>query len=191
MNQSSARPERRSIRMKGFDYSLPGAYFVTICAHRQKCLFGDVVLGEMKLNQIGVVVNECWLDIPRHFPNVELNAHVVMPNHLHELVAIHETIRAKQGAAPEARAQHAAPLPRQVLVAGSLPAIIRSFKAASTKCVREVLREAAFDLWQRNYYDGVLRNARELKNARRYIAENPSRWHRDKENPRCEDWLLG
>lgn len=181
--------------MPGFDYSLPGAYFVTVCADRRKCLFGEIVLNEMKVSEFGAIVNECWMEIPRHFANVQLAAHVVMPNHLHGLLAIDETIRTRERRVAQDRAQHAAPLPadvagkRREIVAGSLPAIIRSFKAASTKRVRDVLGKPGFVLWQRNYYDSVLRHAKEFRNAQRYIIENPLKWYADRDNPEFEPGL--
>ncbi|HEX5423646.1 MAG TPA: transposase [Candidatus Acidoferrales bacterium] len=178
--------------MPDFDYSLPGAYFVTICAHRRERLFGEIVLDEMKLNQLGAIVNECWVQIPAHFANVQLAAHVVMPNHLHGLVSIHEVVPTRQCRPthqhPSVGAQHAAPAcgRRREIAAGSLAAIIRSFKAASTRRARDVLQEPEFVLWQRNFYDTVLRNAKEFRNAQRYIIENPLKWYADRENPEFE-----
>ena len=104
-------PQRRSVRLKGFDYSQPGAYFVTVCTHEKRCCLGQIVRGEMKLNAIGAVVNECWLDIPRHFPNVELNTHIVMPNHVHGLFVIRPRMGEGRRERPcGTRAQHAVPL---------------------------------------------------------------------------------
>ncbi|MFM7372811.1 MAG: hypothetical protein ACKO2Z_34520, partial [Sphaerospermopsis kisseleviana] len=79
---------RRSIRLKGYDYSQIGAYFVTICTHHRNCLFGEIVDGEMKLNTNGEVAKGCWLSIPRHFQNVELDEFVIMPNHVHGIIII-------------------------------------------------------------------------------------------------------
>ena len=180
-------PQRRSVRLKGFDYSQPGAYFVTVCTHEKRCCLGQIVRGEMKLNAIGVVVNECWLDIPRHFPNVELNTHIVMPNHVHGLFVIRPRMGEGRRERPcGTRAQHAVPLrangvlPR--LAAGSVPVMVRSFKAAASMRVRKMLRRASFELWQRGYYESAVLRPEEFQNARRYIIENPVRWHADSEN---------
>jgi putative transposase len=173
--------------LKGFDYSQPGAYFITVCTHEKRCCLGEIVLGEMKLNAIGKIVNECWLDIPRHFANVELNTHVVMPNHVHGLFVIHprmgEGWRGRPGGPP---AQHAVPLRAETmpqrLAAGSVPVIVRSFKAAASMRVRKMLKRSSFELWQRGYYESAVLRPEEFQSARRYIIENPMRWHADSEN---------
>jgi putative transposase len=135
----------------------------------------------MRLNLLGRIANEYWLDILHHFPNIELLTHVVMPNRLHGLFVIHA----------KPRARHAVPLqtiggPAEAYrrpVAGSVPTIVRSFKSAASKRIREILRWPDFETWQRNYYESRIRNAHEARNARRYILENPARWHTDRHNP--------
>jgi REP element-mobilizing transposase RayT len=91
---------RRSIRLKGHDYALPGAYFVTVSTRDRVCLFGHVVNGEMRLNEYGEIARRCWEDIPDHFPFVELDAFVVMPNHIHGIVVITESCRGEKSFAP-------------------------------------------------------------------------------------------
>ena len=91
---------RRSIRLKGYDYAQAGAYFVTICTQHRACLFGEVVNGQMQLNDAGRFVEQCWLDIPHHFPHVELEAFVVMPNHVHGIIVITDPVGAKNFFAP-------------------------------------------------------------------------------------------
>jgi REP element-mobilizing transposase RayT len=81
---------RKFIRLQGYDYSQAGAYFVTIVTYQRDCLFGDVVNGEMRLNDFGKIADECWLAIPEHFPNVELGAYVIMPNHAHGVIVIRD-----------------------------------------------------------------------------------------------------
>ncbi len=119
---------RRSIRLKEFDYSQPGAYFVTIVAFQRQCLFGEIANEEMRLNEFGKIAEEYWCTIPEHFPNVELGAHVVMPNHLHGVIIIHENKSFES-----VGAQHAVPLQKQNVKPGSLGAIVRSFKSAVTR----------------------------------------------------------
>ena len=172
-------PDRRSIRLKNFDYAQPGAWFITICSYAKESIFGNIVGGQVRLSSIGRIVNESWLDIPCHFPNVELGAHVVMPNHFHALFAVHP------------RARHAVPLhgdgaPSEIYqrpVVGSVPTIVRSFKAVVSKRVREMLKRPTFQVWQRNYYESRICNERDAQNALRYIRQNPARWRADKENP--------
>jgi putative transposase len=120
---------RRSIRLKGYDYTQPGAYFVTMVTFRRECLFGEVIGGEMVLNPWGSVVDECWRAIPNHFPNVELGAYVVMPNHIHGIVVIRE-----MGLSVGTR--HASPLPSNPprgVIPNFLGAIVGSVKSAVTR----------------------------------------------------------
>jgi putative transposase len=166
------RRQRRSIRLKGYDYSQPNAYFVTMCAHRRACLFGEITESEMRLNQTGLIAADCWREIPEHFPAASLDEWVIMPNHLHGIVIISDET--------DVRAQHAAPLPAK---AAPLSVIVRSFKSAVTKRVNAI---GATDgpIWQRNYYEHVVRDEHALDRLRRYIFENPIRWADDPDNPR-------
>ncbi|MGB0035632.1 MAG: hypothetical protein WBP79_09180 [Candidatus Acidiferrales bacterium] len=183
-------PSRRSVRLKGFDYAQPSAYFLTICGHENKCLFGEVIFGEMKLNALGKIVNECWLEIPNHFTNVEIVTHIVMPNHFHGIVGIQDRVRSAETEVPGEnvakhlrRAQHAAPLrkPFAVVAPRSISALVRSFKAETTKQVRGILRRPLFSVWQRGYFEHILRDERDFGNAHEYIRLNPSRWDSDEE----------
>src|SRR3989304_747624 len=171
MTKDFTRPRRHSIRLPGHDYCAPGAYFVNICAHRRACLFGDIANGEMHTNRLGALVRSCWNDIPDHFPNVLPDAFAVMPNHVHGIVFL-------GGVA----AQHASPL-HQNIKAGSLPAIVRSFKAVSTKRIREFLGDDRVRVWQPNYYEHLVRNELDLEQMREYIINNPAMWAEDDENP--------
>lgn len=171
-------PKRRSIRLKGFDYSQAGNYFVTICSHNRHFLFGKIAAGETRLSRIGQLVTECWYEIPRHFPGVELPAIVVMPNHIHGLLLLYK------------RARHAVPLHSAIPaveafsepVERSLPTILRSFKGAVTRRVRETLGRD-IQVWQRGYFERVIRNGKEFGLAQNYILQNPIRWEFDRENP--------
>ncbi|MCC6464033.1 MAG: hypothetical protein IT463_01690 [Planctomycetes bacterium] len=220
MTQGSER-DRTSHRWRGCDYSAPAGYFVPVCVAEQRCLLGRVVRGEtlahggilsareadeghaahVELSGLGRVADDCWREIPAHFPAVVIPAHVVMPNHIHGIVQITPTPAwtAKARSAREAGAQHAAPLrgirgvtPHNVQP-GSLGAIVRSFKAAVTKRAREAGLSSE-RLWQRNFHDRVLR-ANEWTAALRYIHLNPLRWALDRFNPEhagdseSEPWL--
>jgi len=88
MNYDREKHGRRSIRLPGFDYSQVGAYFVTICAYERQCIFGEIKNGEMQLNQFGLVVEQCWLEIPNHFNTADVDYHIVMPNHFHGILWI-------------------------------------------------------------------------------------------------------
>jgi len=102
LQDNSQRRHRRSIRLREYDYSQAGAYFITICTHERICLFGDIMNGEMRLNEAGRIVQQYWDQIPQHFPHVELGEFIVMPNHVHGIIVIAET--------PNVGARHAVPL---------------------------------------------------------------------------------
>lgn len=179
------RHHRRSIRLPHHDYA-GGVYFVTICTHGHLHLFGDVTDGEMVPNDAGRIVHGCWNAIPHHFPLAVVDAFVVMPNHVHGIVGIMDDGPAANDGVG---AQHAAPL-RSVdrngrcnITAGTLPAIVRSFKSAVTKRTNAMRRTPGGAVWQRNYYERVIRDDRALHIARRYIADNPLRWRHDRCHP--------
>jgi len=167
------RRSRKSIRVQGYDYAQAGGYFITIVALQRECLFGEIVGGEVRLNALGRIVAECWHAIPEHFPNAEVDAFVVMPNHIHGIIFL-------------VGATHASPLPQPKFPhgpkSGSLGAIVGSFKSA-------VVRRAGIELiggnvWQRNCYEHIIRGQAEYERIVTYIVENPSNWEQDEERPR-------
>lgn len=184
---------RRSIRWAGYDYGQAGAYFVTICTHGHVCLFGRVVGEAMELNPAGEAVWECWRAIPRHFPQVALDAFIVMPNHVHGIILIGDDVGADVGAnnysplrvsdAPGA-AGHNAPGPMRVQgTSRTVGSIVRGFKIGVTKWIRR--NTAVCAVWQRNYFEHVIRSPRALHRIQRYIDDNPANWLRD------PDWRDG
>ncbi|MCP9441172.1 MAG: hypothetical protein NNA20_01135 [Nitrospira sp.] len=167
-------PNRRSLRLKGYDYSRPGAYFVTIVTQNRACLFGEVVDGAMRLNEIGKIVRQCWLDIPAHFAHTELDEFVVMPNHVHGIIVI---IDGRGTACRAPTEQFGRP------VTGSIPTVIRSFKSAVTTHITQQRGTPGAPVWQRNYYEHIIRNEGELHGIREYITNNPLQWAMDREHP--------
>jgi putative transposase len=167
---------RRSIRLREYDYTEVGAYFVTICTYNRECLFGEIVLGEMRLNGFGKGIEEEWLRTAVARPYVELGDVVIMPNHVHGIVSIRDEGRGKARLAPTT-GTFGGP------VARSLPTIIGAFKSASTKQINEMRGTPGAPLWQRNYFEHVIRNEAELNRVREYIAANPARWAEDTNNP--------
>jgi putative transposase len=146
-----------------------------MCAFRKTCLFGGIENDIVVLSPVGKIVRDCWADIPNHFASVRLGVFVVMPNHLHGILTVEE------------RARHAVPLQVarnleqfQGPTAASIPTIVRSFKSAVTRLVREHAQSQAIRVWQSNYFERILRNGDELEKATRYIVENPLHWHMDK-----------
>ena len=167
---------RRSIRLKEHDYSQPGAYFVTICTRDRACLFGEIVDGEMRLNEAGEIARGCWEEIPRHFPLVELDAFVVMPNHVHGIIVIQG--RGERFFAPTSTAPTTTIAQSPSRTIGS---IVRGFKIGVTKWFRA--NTDLHSIWQRGYYEHVIRNEAELTAIREYILGNPARWDEDENNP--------
>lgn len=186
---------RRSIRLKGYDYSQAGAYFVTIVTWRRECLFGEVVDGVMNLNRHGHVVRDAWFDLKNHYRHVELGEFVIMPNHAHGIIVLIDDRRGGSSSLGETIASDAdlsgidpmqtnqtrpyvKPIPRH-----GLPEIVRAFKSFSAKRINRLLRTDGIPVWQRNYYEHIIRNEREMDNITKYIETNPSRWNDDDENP--------
>jgi REP element-mobilizing transposase RayT len=168
------RHHRRSIRLRGYDYSQAGAYFVTVCTHDRMCLFGEIMDRQMRLNAAGRVVEQCWNQIPEHFPHVELDEFVVMPNHVHGIIVIAETV----GAIHESPLQ--SPRERRQML---LPKIIGRFKTNTAKRINEMRDTPGTSVWQRNYYEHIIRNVESLNGIRKYSMNNPLQWALDRENP--------
>jgi len=161
---------RRSIRLKGFNYTLEGAYFVTVCTQNQACLFGDVVEGEIRLNDAGRLVQAVWEGLPEHYPHVSLDHWVIMPNHVHGIVFF-----VGAGVKP-------APMTADTARHG-LPEIVRAFKTFSARRINSMHGASGRSVWQRNYYEHIIRDDDDLNRIRQYIMENPLRWSEDPENP--------
>jgi len=174
---------RRSLRLSEYDYSGPGAYFVTLCVHNRECLFGDVVKNEIRLNRFGKIAREEWLRSSEVRSEIVLDVFVVMPNHLHGIVFIDSDedscVAVCEGA--DLGAHGRAPL--QQRPKRSLGSFVAGFKSVVTKRVNEIRGAPGRPLWQRNYFDHIIRTQRELDRVREYILTNPDQWHLDAENP--------
>ncbi len=164
---------RRSIRLKGYDYSEAGAYFVTIVAWQREMLFGDVVNGEMQLNDFGKIVGDEWGQTAIVRPNVKVGEFVVMPNHFHGILIFVDVVGATRRVAPT----------QTTLQSNSLGAVMVQFKSIVTKRINGLLNVTGRPIWQRNYYEHIIRNEREMDRITRYIESNPSQWAQDDENP--------
>ncbi len=181
MTYNPDKHHRRSIRLKGYDYGQVGAYYVTICCYQRQCLLGEIVDGVMHPNLIGATVEAVWNSLPRHFPFIELDAFVVMPNHLHGIIVINESennIGKQELLGRKSTFKNSLFNGTQ---SGSLAAIIQSFKSTATRRVNRLNRSSG-TLWQRNYYEEIIRNEKAYENIRRYILENPLNWDEDEEN---------
>lgn len=164
-----ATRDRRSIRLRNVDYRRPGAYFVTICTHERAPLLGSVINKRMRLSPAGKIVQRCWLMIPQHFPNVVLDEFVVMPDHMHGVIVIRPDV----SSSPRCPGNE---LPRRIgrALKGSLATIIGVFKSYATKRIMTTV--GIRRIWQRNYYESIIRNREHLDAVRKYIVLNPKRW---------------
>ena len=158
---------RKSNRLEGYDYSLAGCYFVTVCAQDRVNRFGDIVNEKMHLNETGRGVAETWEWLKGRYNNIGLDAWVIMPNHLHGILIIYDTCRGGSRTAPTK------PLGR----------LIGAFKTVSTKRINMRQGTPGTKLWQRSFYDHVIRDDDDLNRVREYIQNNPLRWALDEENP--------
>lgn len=171
------RHHRRSIRLCGFDYASSAAYFVTVVAQGRECLFGNVVDGIVELNDFGRIVRDEWLGTESLRPNVFVDSFVVMPNHFHGIVWITH----RRGAA---RCAPTGGVTRVNVAPRSLSAIVRSFKSAATKRINILRGTPGVPVWQRNYWERIVRDDAELDRIRRYVADNPRNWPTNAENPK-------
>jgi REP element-mobilizing transposase RayT len=142
--------------------------------------------GGMRVNTLGKIVKECWGDIPFHFQNAEMDAFVVMPNHVHGIIFIHDNIRAATNPLPSVGARHVSPLqkpsyPPHGFKPGSVGAIIASFKSAVTRRAGREFNSG--NIWQRNYYEHILRDQADYERIAGYILDNLANWEQDEENP--------
>lgn len=169
----SNKHHRRSIRLKHFDYSRPGGYFITICTHNRECLFGEIVDGATNLNPIGSIVEDEWNKTSLMRNNVELGGFVVMPNHLHGIIILNGDGR--RGELQFAPTRYASP-------SRTIGAIVRGFKSASTTRINAIRKTPGVPVWQRNYYEHIIRGDKDLNAVCEYIANNPLRWQYDREN---------
>ncbi len=188
---------RRSIRLKGYDYSQTGTYFITICVKNRQCLFGEIVgagagpcaCPEMVLNDAGRMVQSVWNEIPKYYFGVDIDAFQIMPNHVHGIIVL---VGAGPRAGPDGGQPRGQPQgqPRGVAPTTglSLPDVVHRFKTMTTKRYIDGVKQHGWPrfggkLWQRNYYEHIIRNDTDLQRIREYIENNPTQWDLDKKNP--------
>ncbi|OGJ53845.1 hypothetical protein A2880_02985 [Candidatus Peribacteria bacterium RIFCSPHIGHO2_01_FULL_49_38] len=190
---------RQSVRMKDFDYAMDVRWFVTVCTHERRCTLGEIAEGEempeVKLSEVGKIVEECWLEIPDHFSNVMLDEFVIMPNHIHGLLEIIDTSHISDTPDDNNPATNGrgvacyAPTGSEERFSAisskpqSLGTIIRSFKSAVTKRINELHGKSDEPFWQRNFYEHGIRSDKSLEKIQNYIRENPLMWNEDEDNP--------
>jgi REP element-mobilizing transposase RayT len=176
---------RCSIRLKNYDYSSPGTYFITICTYNRQCLFGEIVNGEMRLNEYGEIVRDEWYCSVHIRNEIELfeNEFIVMPNHIHGIVRIVENRTTNNvgatGRSPLQQQQFGQP---HGPLKKSLSSFVAGFKSSVTKQINQIRQTPGIPVWQRNYYEHIIRNDNELNKIREYIINNPKRWKEDNLN---------
>jgi len=169
---------RRSVRLQGYDYSQEGGYYITVCAKNRECLFGEICNGGRGAKYCahtdgGKIAEQCWREIPEHYPFIVLDKFIIMPNHIHGMLFI-------QNNDNPVGVQNFEPLPInrfQKIIPGSIGAIIRGYKIGVTKWFRA--NTNIFAVWQRNYYEHIIRDEDNLNRVREYIINNPYNWKND------------
>ncbi|HET9137345.1 MAG TPA: transposase [Candidatus Kapabacteria bacterium] len=169
MSSDAPQQRRKSTRLANHNYQEPGSYFITICSHNKAATFSTIKENSLHLSIYGEVIEQCWQEIPEHFRNTRLDSFVIMPNHIHGVIHIDDWNTSKPIIAESMSS----------LKPSSLGSIIASFKSASTKYIRKRVNDASVEIWQRNYYDRVIRNEKELLQVRQYIEANPLKWRED------------
>lgn len=168
---------RRSIRLPEYDYSQAGAYFITLCAHQREYLFGEIVDGEMKLNEFGQIVQSTWHALVNHVARIELDAFVIMPNHIHGIITI---VGAGSVRAGSVRAG-SEPAPTTDITQKQTPLseIVRQLKTFSARRINLARNTPGEPVWQRNYYEHIIRDEKSYNAISEYILDNPAKWELD------------
>jgi REP element-mobilizing transposase RayT len=199
-------PRRKIIRKKGYDYSIPAMYFITICAFQKQNLFGLIENNKVILSNIGIIIDECLKDLISRFGYLQLDYYTIMPNHIHTIIFLHEKSPVGAGLRParltssppeSARLTSSPPEPARLTSSPPEPArfspesprnlsisdIIGLFKSFTSRKIRESKISIHSSIWQRGFYDRIIRNEKELHAIREYIMNNPIDWNSDPENP--------
>jgi REP element-mobilizing transposase RayT len=188
--------KRQSIRLKGYDYSQSGLYFITICCYQRECFFGNIINSQMILNNFGQLIKEEWLKSAEIRKEIELDDFVIMPNHFHGIVIINQEINSDfmkndvdfqdnnvgaNGRSPLQQIQSSPP--KISMKPKSISSLIAGFKSATTKKINVIRNTHQNPVWQRNYYDHIIRNDESLARIREYVQNNPLSWENDQLHP--------
>ena len=196
MKYYPAKHHRRSIRLKNYDYSQAGYYFVTICCYQRQCLFGDIVNSLMQLNQYGEIVEQTYQWLSQRYPYLILDEWIIMPNHFHGIIVITNTsCRGRSRTTPTAKNVPTLTRNDVILTDKNLPInpelkrkplgrLIGTFKTVSTKNINLIRNTTGTPVWQRNYYEHIIRNETALNKIREYIINNPLSWEDDQLHPK-------
>ncbi|MFH1288006.1 MAG: transposase [bacterium] len=163
-------PKRKQNRLKEYDYSTPGYYFVTICANDKIEQFGLITENKMTLNTLGVIVKNTWLEIPAHFNNIVLGQYIIMPNHIHGIIIINNPVGNGHARSVNNHTKN-----------NNLSVIVGSFKSAVTKRINQLNNTTPFK-WQKSFHDHIIRIDQSLNKIQEYIIYNPVNWDMDEHN---------
>jgi REP element-mobilizing transposase RayT len=189
MSYNPSLHNRHSIRLQGYDYSQSGAYFITICTDKKKKYFGDIVNGDVKLNLVGQYAFHQWKLIPQRFTNVELDEFIIMPNHIHGIIVIrsgsgegsdNEVMDGKQRLFSDPSPIHVhEKIHPNGTYPGSIGAIVQNFKSSTSRKINAMPKMKGITIWQKNYYDHIIRNEEDYARIVEYIRINPQKWEQD------------
>ena len=189
MSEKTEESRRRSARLKGYDYSQPGAYFVTMCVWGMAPTLSEIMESQVVFTQVGKIAESCWNKMGDLKARIDPDEYVIMPNHLHGILFIHnpsrgEAFEGRFGSVRRRLPSNASPVHiSRGTVSGSLGAIIQNFKSISTRKINRLNNTPGKTFWQRGYYDRIIRNHEELDRIRKYIFENPLKWELDEYHP--------
>jgi len=174
---------RRSTRLPEYDYTQPGAYFITICVKDRRYRLGAIIDEEMVFSKEGEILQDVWEGLPKHYPNIKLDEFVVMPNHVHGIIWILEIEEPFVGAGlrparneKRRKQEGQRPSPTKKSKAHGLPEIVRAFKSFSSRQINEFRHTKGSKFWQRSFYDHIIRDEEDLCQHRKYIQENVLKW---------------
>jgi putative transposase len=181
--QDNAFPDRQSKRLKWFDYSRASYYFVTICTLKHFHAFGSIQKDAMQLNEAGLLAQKTWVTLPDRYPGIDLDDHIIMPNHLHGIIVITPSTNIQNMPQRFQASKQAILLANTQIdpvsyIPPTLSAIVRTFKAATTRFIRTTTTPEFS--WQTRYWDSIIRDTKQLHNIREYIRTNPQNWLKDK-----------
>ncbi|MCJ7623773.1 MAG: transposase [Anaerolineaceae bacterium] len=174
------KQDRKATRLNGYDYSQPGAYFVTICVKNRECALGTIIDGFVHLSHEGKFVSDAWINLPRHYQHANLDEFVVMPNHVHGIIIIVGEGLVEQYS-PNVQLHR--PSPTGVSGRHGLSEIVRAFKSFSARRINRYRGTTGTPFWQRTFYDRIIRDEDELNRAQEYIMDNPIKRELDSEKP--------
>lgn len=174
--------QRKNQRLKNYDYSSNGFYFVTICTKWRENFFGEIVDGKIILNNYGKIAENVFLNLPNHYTNCLIDEYIFMPNHFHGIIIIYNTMTVGTGFKPAPTSNQPVSTENDNTKKHWLSEIVRWFKTFSSRNINNSQNDFIFS-WQRSFFDVIIKNDKQLEKTRQYIIDNPLKWELDKNNP--------